>query len=541
MEAISAVPTTVKKLFNEVFIVPEFQRPYSWGKEECEQLWLDFLAFHAQNHSQKEQYFLGNIVIYPNSDKTLSLIDGQQRITTLSLLIKCLHLKAGTYKALEDCLKVSDQKTGAYTKQLRLTSLVLDENKQSFNDVICQELDSDDSDSIFKSNFHHLQILVDEWWKNSGQESIKLDSLITDLLENVVILPITCGSEDDALTIFETLNNRGKSLGDTDIFKAKLYKTSQNQKDFIEQWNSFENHEWLFRIHMHTLRAINNDTSKEIALRTYFSNEARLQNDAEFLFKSLEIYQSFEVTPISAKVDSVWYILGNYPNHYWKFPIYVFVRKFADIDENGDLLIKQEEISKLENLMEELLRFCIVKGVVHNSVNTIKDTIFTVCNEIWLDSGYLETLKKAYTPEIGQFQSKIKSSSFGRYLRVLILTIAYKNPAQDEADFNEVLTGKYDIEHILPKKWAHYDNWDQESWEIHLNSLGNLVLWEKKYNTQAQNEFFSRKQTKYQESKIQDILDLAKKKNASWYPKDVIGRTESNITRLNNFIEMKNI
>ena len=537
MEAISAVPTTIKKLFNDTFIIPEFQRPYSWEEEECEQLWVDFLNFHTGNASQKEQYFLGNIVIYPNSDKTLSLIDGQQRITTLSLLIKCLHLKAGTYKALENCLKISDQKTGDFTENLKLTSLVLDEDKKSFKEIILQGGVNSDIENIFKRNFLHLQTLVSEWWNSCAHNSDCLDNLINDLLENVVILPITCSSEDDALTIFETLNNRGRSLSDTDIFKAKLYKTSQDKGVFIDEWNALEEHGWLFRIHMHVLRAKNKDTSKEIGLRTYFSDETKLQKDSVFLFESLKIYQAFFKSQISVKADSIWKILDNYPNHYWCFPLYVFTRKYGAINKHGELFLTQQNTLKLEKLMEELLRFCIVKGTVYNSVNTIKDTIFNLSSQIWNEIDYLEPLKKSYQNDISQFKEKIKASNFGRYLRVIVLTLAYKNPVQNEDEFNEILDKKYDIEHILPKKWAHYDKWDEKSWEAHLNSLGNLVLCEKKYNIQAQNSFFTRKQDVYKLSKIQDILDLTKKVQKHWYPEDVTKRTKDSIQRLDDFID----
>ena len=105
----------------------------------------------------------------------------------------------------------------------------------------------------------------------------QLNRLILAILDDVVLLPIHCATQDDALTIFETINNRGMPLSDADIFKAKLYKLSTDRGDeFIAKWNalakpnSAENHKWLFRIHMHVQRALNNDTGKVVALWSLF-------------------------------------------------------------------------------------------------------------------------------------------------------------------------------------------------------------------------------------------------------------------------------
>ena len=83
---------------------------------------------------------------------------------------------------------------------------------------------------------------------------------------------IKCGDLDDALTIFETINNRGMSLSDIDIFKAQLHKNAgQNSKEFIRRWNEIENnYNDNFRIYMYILRAKDNITDKEIGLRPFF-------------------------------------------------------------------------------------------------------------------------------------------------------------------------------------------------------------------------------------------------------------------------------
>lgn len=124
MKAIHADPREIRKIFAETFVIPDFQRPYSWDEEECGKLWEDFLTFLEGQTDKTERYFLGNIVIHPVGD-AFAVIDGQQRLTTLLLLIKALHQRAGTVQALEKCLRKEDPLTGALLNELRVESNVL--------------------------------------------------------------------------------------------------------------------------------------------------------------------------------------------------------------------------------------------------------------------------------------------------------------------------------------------------------------------------------------------------------------------------------
>ena len=104
MKTISANPATIREIFQSNYIIPDFQRPYSWDIDKVKQLWDDYIDFHSENGNKEQTYYLGNLVLYKEQDEYL-VIDGQQRLTTLLLLIKALFDRAGTYKTLEACLK----------------------------------------------------------------------------------------------------------------------------------------------------------------------------------------------------------------------------------------------------------------------------------------------------------------------------------------------------------------------------------------------------------------------------------------------------
>ena len=125
MKAINATPNEIRKIFVDSYVIPDFQRPYTWEKEQCEILWEDIVDFHNLNPENDEKYFLGNIVVHKTTDGKFSVIDGQQRLTTLLLLTKALHSRAATYSALQSCYQISNKRDGSLTDELRVKSDVI--------------------------------------------------------------------------------------------------------------------------------------------------------------------------------------------------------------------------------------------------------------------------------------------------------------------------------------------------------------------------------------------------------------------------------
>ncbi len=457
MKAIHADPKEIRKIFSEKYIIPDFQRPYSWEKEQCDKLWEDLIDFYENQSSKDDKYFLGNIVIHPLGD-AFSVIDGQQRLTTLLLLIKVFHSKAGTAVVLEECLRIKDPLTSKLTNELRLDSHVIEDDKKNLYDIVFNNGDNT-SDCHLKSNYVDLCQKIDEWWNLNEYSADRLNSLILCFLDQIVLLPIHCGSEDDALTIFETINNRGMSLTDADIFKAKLHHASGNSKDeFVKEWKSLEDHEWLFRILMHIFRAKERDSTKEIGLRAYFTNSTKNRfSDWESVMNSLKLIYDIEQNwAPNAQINILWNILYTYPNYYWNFPLYVFLYKYGDFDGES-FELPEERNDEFLQLLEFTVKYFFVKGVVYNSVNYVKDAVFKTCVAIEAEKDYLEEYSKVSKEDIISFNQRIKNKQYGRYLRGLVLLAAYLNPKQNMDDFDNFLIETHHIEHILPKKWNNYD------------------------------------------------------------------------------------
>ena len=104
MSKLNVDQKTVKELFSNKktdFLIPDYQRPYAWTEIECATLWDDIFTFafpdndYSRFDSDNDEYFLGPIVTFKNDDGKLEVIDGQQRLTTLMLLLRAFYAKFG--------------------------------------------------------------------------------------------------------------------------------------------------------------------------------------------------------------------------------------------------------------------------------------------------------------------------------------------------------------------------------------------------------------------------------------------------------------
>lgn len=567
MEAIHAEPKSIRELFSHwEFFIPDFQRPYSWEIDECDKLWDDFEAFYDDKTANLPQYFLGSIVLYPK-DKAKNrwqVIDGQQRLTSVLLLSKVMHEEASTYKALEKLYKKVNPQTDEITDELRLSLNKQQKNNEEFRAIMTAGLDNIDEQSIFAVNFRHLQEKFNNWRR--GKTSDEVLALIDSWMDSVVLLPIQCNTADHALVIFNTVNDRGMSLNDADIFKAKIYAAIDNADDetaFIEQWNNLHDddsekgHAYLFRVYMHILRAKDNETAKEKALRKYmmdrwveYPEELR---DWRSLLETLEVcsYIDYNSTheKLSAEETIYWAILSTVPNKYWEYPLYVFLQKhMIKTEEQEGWILPEDKHAEYLELMKNTMRYFFIKAVVHNSVNAVKDTTYKVCCSIAKGKNYLEEYAKSLVAEdIQRLEVILQGSNYGRCQKGLVLINSLCNEDQDYKSYAAFLqplmsaSGSnqkrlVQTEHILPQKWwNNYDGWDENLWKKHINLLGNLMPLEKKSNIAASNEFFTKKQTEYKKSKVQDALDLSEKSDKKWYPADVQERHAEAIKRLMKF------
>lgn len=249
---------TIKDLFSDKkadFLIPDYQRPYAWGDKECQTLWDDIFAFafpdddYSKFNSDNDEYFLGPIVTFKNNNKQ-EVIDGQQRLTTLMLILRAFYDKYSNMKdeysiktreLIEKCIWKTDEFGNPQKSFLKIDSEVAtDKDKEEFLSILRTGVVGDKQKSSYAQNYRFFQAKINEFLQKYPSY---FSYLPVRILNNCILLPIEAESQDTALRIFSTLNDRGKPLSDADIFKAQLYKfyTNRGEKDdFIRRWKDLE-------------------------------------------------------------------------------------------------------------------------------------------------------------------------------------------------------------------------------------------------------------------------------------------------------------
>ena len=130
MSKLNVDQKTIKDLFQDKkadFLIPDYQRPYAWGETECQTLWDDIFSFAIPDEGRVEfdsnsEYFLGPIVTFRNTNFKMEVIDGQQRLTTLMLLLRAFYTKFGHRTRLPS--QLSKISKNAYGKRMSLASRI---------------------------------------------------------------------------------------------------------------------------------------------------------------------------------------------------------------------------------------------------------------------------------------------------------------------------------------------------------------------------------------------------------------------------------
>lgn len=527
---------------DERFIIPEYQRPYAWGVEEVQTLFDDLVEY---THEEIESpYFLGTIVSYTNQDegkKVQEIIDGQQRITTLFLLLRGIYSKLQSMdetkekknfiQEIEPALWERDKMTGEADKSKILIESRVFESE--YNNTLVEILKtgeaSKDSKDRYSKNYLYCQELIDEYAKN---EPLSFYQLIYNILHNAIVLPIKADSQETALTIFSTLNDRGLSLSDADIFKAKIYNNLKDQEardEFISEWQNIsagaeyadESIQKLFYYYMFYLRAIDNDRkSTTPGLRKYYASDrfSKLYdnnlmtnlNTILNLWTVINTRETLANEPWSQnnEILQVLDMLTSYPNEFWKYPvsIYYLRHRTSETFEDNFLLF-------LKKLFANLCSCYIVTP----TINAVKQSILNLNAEIIHSESPKFNFKEVSLEDIKE-DLKMPHRNV---VRMLLKLIAY-----DEPDQTDLLPQKWEIEHILPRKWqdSYFPDTSQSVVDNTIEHLGNKIPFEKRLNIVASNGYFEKKKVFYNQSAIKMVKNLADLSITDWKLDQILER-----------------
>ncbi|HCR70936.1 MAG TPA: hypothetical protein DIW23_05800 [Anaerolineae bacterium] len=550
------------------FLIPDYQRPYAWNEDQCQTLWDDIFAFSFPNNDyeafdKNEEYFLGSIVTYKNENGKSEVIDGQQRLTTLMLLLRAFYDKFSNMQDanskqtrinIEKCIWKTDEFGTADKSTLKIGSEVATDNdKEEFLELLRTGHVKVGSKSQYVNNYKFFQRKIDDFLQGFASYFPYLPARI---LGNCILLPIEAESQDTALRIFSTLNDRGLPLSDADIFKAQFYKyySGLNKKDdFICDWKELEEitgsvfkpitgspMDELFTRYMYFLRAKEgNKSSTTEALRKFYERnkyQYLKQDNTIGDIKALALFwksvQRQDKDRFSDGVLKKLFVLNYAPNGMWQHITSVFFLR----NRGSDGLLDDTRFSKF---LDRITAFIFTYAITNPGVNALRTPVYDEMVNIINGNDATFSKYKFSEAQTRYFFENYAFTNQRNVTRSIVTWYAYTFSEQTLLDVNEILH----IEHIYSRKRQEMEGGLKS--ESNIDSLGNKVLLEARINIKASDYRFDDKKKIYsgelRRGKNKDKSEIAEIEKIIGYDEfeeqQIVGREKSVLDRFFVFLQ----
>jgi len=510
MARIQGHEVSIGKVFGDdyAFTIPPYQRPYSWDTSNAEDLADDLIdAMRNSENGEVNPYFLGSIVLIKDDDSSASeLVDGQQRITTISLLLRALQENLSGEDA--DHVKTMIYEKGNRIKgtQDRFRLTVRERDRDFFQDELIRTKQLSGIESIKRKLPDAQQNMLDNLialnHKVSELSSEERADLATYLVQNTFLIVVWTPDLSSAFRIFSILNDRGMDLSAADILKAEIIgKIPEREieiytklwEDTEEQLGKNEFTGLFSHIRMiHLKKKLKGTVLAEIR-----EHVKPAQRATQFIKDELIPYanayeeilhQRFESTTGAEDINRYFRYIKRVAETDWQAPAILFLSKH------------REEISKLKDFFQGLERLAMGMWLCRFNVNDRLKRYSNLLQQIEngtspdalvLSQEEIKTCKSVLSGDIFNLSPKPKRSA--------ILLRLDESFSSGEATYNlPTIT----IEHILPQtppkdsKWLEW--WpDAESRKLRTHQIGNLALLNRRQNSGAKNYAFDKKKSSY--------------------------------------------
>jgi len=574
------------------FVIPEYQRGYSWTIVHCDKLWQDIETFI--NSKGADPYFFGTIIIDYSNEKEPKLIDGQQRTTTFILLLKALLIKIeqklphiaddDVSKLLKEDLtdkknqilsilyKTTDAKSRREIlecpEKMRESKIIVNKsiNELYPNEVqmiigaenydkaefgVCK-ISNKKKDNKYTNQFKNFKFFFE---KLSDMGESEINKFADIILNGCEVIEIRSWQIEQAITMFNSLNSTGLPLSDSDIISAQLYSKSEDKEKFNEKWEKIIqlskalDEEKIINInqalsqYMYILRSKNQEYNDgdvtTPGLRRYFTDIRKeiLDNPNDFsdnikkILDTWEKIKDFHIVKLAIKF-----------NENIKLFLSTYCYRF-----NTDEI----EESKIKEVCECLIRLFAVLELVDAgySSKNFKTFLFNENKKLVNKNTPINDLVNDFNEHINQawkqedIETKIKEYD----KNILVYLNEYLFCKENNQKFN--IDGSVNIEHIMPASGKNIHiiredaKLDKDEFNEVVNSLGNKILLEEDINKSIGNEWFRTKKcnsvkekTGYKDSKFALALSLINYSKNLWEKEDIEKATEKAAKRIVKFI-----
>ena len=504
--AIKADQYPLAKVFSNeyLFEIPPYQRPYSWREEHVRTLLEDLL--NGLERDKDEPYFLGSVVLIKDEDDSKSqVVDGQQRLTTLTVLLCVLRELADGENQQHLDQSIREARNPFFGTEERFRITLRKQDREFFQNRIQTpgRLDSflsadpvgfSDSQKLLQGNTRYLNREV------SHLSVAERDALAMYVIRNCCLVVVSASNEDSAHRIFEVMNNRGLDLSPTDILKSEVLSQipSDSQVGYARKWESYEEElgRGNFRNLFAHIRMIYRRDKQRGTLQAEFrenvlSKYAAQQFVDEVLEPYAEVYgilsdASYESSEDPRAVNRLLRHLKRIGNVDWMPPAMLYFHKHWR--DRAGILTFTKDLERLAyglfirgaNVNERIRRYAEVIGSIEQG-----DDLSGEASPLQLKQG-----------EKTDILHRLDGGIYNMPLLMRLNSLRYEGEPPDD------LAWATSIEHVLPQNPSADSEWmrnfpDETERVRWTHSLANLVLLSRRKNSQASNWDFKRKKEVY--------------------------------------------
>ena len=498
---------TANKSFREIitngslYQVPKYQRDYSWGNEHWEDLWEDIWELHNTPKNEREEHYMGYLVLQRMDSGIYTIIDGQQRLTTLSLLIVAALYKFKESQDTPDKERLEIYRSNFITvkKGSSLESqnrLELNRNNNNyFKNDLCSLLSNPRQRNI-KRTEHLLRKAKEFFKKEIDSKKLtgeKLGEFIEAFADSLLFTVITVGTDINAYKVFETLNARGVKLSTPDLLKNYIFSLidPDNSKpqvidDSEEKWSNildqlgntdfskFVRAEWNRR------NPLANKTNLFKTIRNKIDGAKEAEKYLAQLYESAPIYASLE-----NHLDEQWNQSDKIVKECLKC-----LKLFNIVQPYGILMSAYEKYEPKD--FSKICKYILVISIRYNAICNLpakdQEKIYNrAATAIW-DKTSVSGIKDILLKDLYVNDKRFKNSFIHKTMpttqsskKVYYLLSSIESHCNPTNPMNTIDDSpEYTIEHILPNKGSHDDSYWRDSFghilEQNVQRIGNMTL-----------------------------------------------------------------
>ncbi len=516
--------------------VPDWQRSYSWDNPRIEIFWNDLLNFsnrYPEKNITDQEYFLGALVIVDAGGKQL-LLDGQQRLATATILLSVIRDFLKEYKAdaagRVQQRYIADIDDATNTTNYKLTMNRYD--KEFFQREI-QEFPAVEPAPDPKLTSQHTIRAARDFFRKTfetkytdlgrGEPAYRWALRIQDVLTNhVSLVAVRSTDEDNASSVFETLNDRGIGLSTPDLLRTLLLRranTDAERDEIINLWETilgiedeasvqnFLRHYWLSQYGDIKTHALYREIKQHIETKNVESlSFSRELGKAAALYH--DIVTATETEPDLRRSLLAIQALGATS----LLPAILSAYSIEDIEGRKKFL---------NTLVATFVRHSVIGGL---EMSKLENIAFEIARQLRVDKAFEPSIAKlaAFAPTDDQFTTKFKTARVGRRSSARYVLREIEHAIRETKELAVEGTDRVHVEHIYPQTPPDADKWkDHDLW---IDRLGNLTLLAKRLNEKIKNAKFPVKKPEYEKSDLELTKQLLK--YADWNTANINERQE---------------